>query len=146
MKVSSFQSTTRPCFYIESAPKDRQYVHFSFKNLEIEKVFKAIKAGAWKDQIALAKKKKGGWDENKKNLPCFTPSGTFRTRNDWDLLDYSGLVHLDYDGVTDAANLKDRLIKSPFCQAAFISPGGEGVKVFVRVNSGADHHAEAWSQ
>lgn len=147
MKVSSFQSTTRPCFYIESAPKDRQYVHFSFKNLELEKVFQAIKSGAWARQIELAKSKRGGWDENKKNLPCFTPSGTFRIRNDWDLIEYSRIICLDYDGVTSPLVLRDHhFSNSLHCFATFISPGGQGVKVFVRVNTGVDQHAEAWSQ
>ena len=146
MKVSSFQSATRPAFYIESAPPDRQYVHFSFKNVKIESIFIAIKKQSWLEKINHAKTKRGGWDANKKHIPCFTPSGTFRIRCDWDLIDYSGIVVLDYDKVEKPDKLRDRLWESPFCMASFISPGGHGVKAFVRVNTSANHHASAWTQ
>jgi hypothetical protein len=155
MKVSSFQSATRPALFVESAPKDSQYLHYAFKNVEFETIIKAVTSGAWGEKIRHAKAKKGGWDVNKKSLPCFTPSGTFRIRCDWDILEYSQIVVLDYDkcsevlliaNETAARILRSRLAGSPYCFAAFVSPGGDGVKVFVRVNSGVDLHATAWSQ
>jgi hypothetical protein len=146
MNVSTFQNTTRPTFFIESAPPDMQYVHFSLKNLPLIKVFDAIKKSTYKKQIQHVHTLQGGYSTNKKKLPCFTPSGTFRIRCDWDLIEYSHIVHLDYDKVQDAAALRDRVAKSPYCFAAFISPSGFGVKVFVKVNSNVDLHAHAWSQ
>ena len=146
MKVSSFQSATRPAFFIEAAPPDRQYVHFAFKNVTIESIFIAIKKGSWLEKINHAKTKRGGWDANKKYLPCFTPSGTFRIRCDWDIVDYSRIVVLDYDKIGCPEGLRDRFSESPYCLAAFVSPGGKGVKAFVRVNTGVNHHATAWSQ
>lgn len=147
IQVSTFQSATRPTFYIESAPPESQYVHFSLKNIGIVKIFDAIKKGLYKKQIEHVHTLKGGYSENKKKLPCFTPSGTFRIRCDWDLLEYSQIVHLDYDNILlGAALFRDRIAKSPYCLAAFVSPSGLGVKVFVRVNSSVDQHVQAWSQ
>jgi VirE N-terminal domain len=146
MKVSSFQSTTRPLIYVDSAPEKMKYLHYAFKHVEIESIFKAIRSGGWRKQIEIVKQAKGGYDKNKKKLPCFTPSGTFRLRLDWDLIDYSGLVVLDYDKVESASSLRDRLSSSPYCFAAFISPSGCGVKAFVKVDSGENLHGQAWSQ
>ncbi len=146
MYVSTFQSTTRPTFYIESAPPDMQYVHFSLKNVPLIKIFDAIKKCSYKKQIQHVHTLKGGYSANKKKLPCFTPSGTFRIRCDWDLIEYSHIVHLDYDNVDQPGALRDRIAKSPYCFVAFISPSGNGVKVFVKVNSNVNLHAQAWSQ
>lgn len=144
--VSSYQSATRPALYVDSAPDKMKYLHYAFRHVSLETIFNAIREKKWLPKIELIKKSKGGWDENKKKLPCFTPSGTFRLRLDWDLLDYSGVVVLDYDKVETPATLRDRLAASPYCYAAFISPGGAGVKAFVRVDSGANVHPQAWSQ
>lgn len=144
--VSAFQSVTRPCFLVESAPPDSQYVHFALKNLPLKKVLDAIRKGLYRVQVEHVHELRGGYDKNKVKLPCFTPSGTFRIRCDWDLILYSQIVQLDFDGVEKAAALRDRIAKSVYTLAAFVSPSGNGVKVFVRVNSGVDLHVQAWNQ
>ena len=121
-------------------------MHFSFKNLELEKIFEGIGKNRWKEQINLAHTKRGGYDENKKNLPCFTPSGTFRIRCDWDLIEYSQIVHLDYDDLDNPARIRQLTTKCDYTYASFVSPSGKGVKVFVKVNSNADLHQEAFRQ
>lgn len=144
--VSCYTNTTRPCFKVPSAPEGKQFVHFPFINFELISVFREIRKGSWQEQLNAIKSNKGGYEKNKKNLPCFTPSGTFRTRNDWDLIEYSQVVHLDYDNIANPEALRDRVSKSPYCLAAFISPGGEGLKVFVVVDSNEDLHQNAFSQ
>lgn len=143
--VSFFQSTTRPAFKIESAPEGQQFVHVAFRNGPLFTLFDRIKDGYWAETIQGIRSGRGGYVKNKKRLPCFTPAGTFRIRCDWDLLQYSHIVHLDYDDVENPAVLKDRLVKSPYTLAAFISPSLEGLKVFVRVTTGADHHVNAFA-
>lgn len=144
-QVSYFTSTTSPRFNIASAPEGKQWIHFAFKNSSLLDIFKCIGNGYWNDLIQAIKNRPGGYDANKKKLPCITPSGTFRIRNDWDLLQYSQVVHLDYDDV-DPVQLKERFSKSPYTLAAFVSPGGSGLKVFLRVNSGPDDHVKAFTQ
>jgi hypothetical protein len=146
-QVSFFQSATRPAFKVPSAPVDRQFIHVTFANGPLFAIFKKICSGYWREQISAVKNHKDGYDKVKKNLPCFTPAGTFRIRCDWDMMDYSGIVHLDYDhnpkkGATieDVEQLKARIAKSPYTLAAFVSPGSDGLKVFVRVDTGANDH------
>jgi len=147
MKVSFFQSVNRPAFFIESAPREKQYVHFAWKNVDLEQIFKAIRDGKYSKHLELAKTGRGTWEENKRHLPCFTPSGTFRIRCDWDLISYSHVVQLDYDNLSaQLFSVFQRVTKSPYCLAAFVSPSGNGIKVFVKVNSGPDEHYHAWSQ
>lgn len=140
-QVSHFASTFRPCFKIVSAPVGKQFVHFPLKNIPLIEILTSIKNGKWSSVVDTVRSDK----KNKVKLPCFTPSGIFRTRNDWDLLDYSQVVHLDYDDV-DPVQLKERFRKSPFVLAAFTSPGGAGLKVFIRVNTGQDDHLKAFTQ
>jgi VirE N-terminal domain len=144
--VSYFTNTFLPCFKIKSAPIDRQHIHFPLANGSFVKLIDNVKKLHWSETINAIKKAPGGYVKNKVKLPCFTPSGTFRIRSDWDMISYSQIVHLDYDNLENAAKLKERIVKSPKVFAAFISPSGNGLKVFVKVNSGEDHHQLAWSQ
>jgi hypothetical protein len=61
---------------------------------------------------------------------------------------YSGFVHLDFDKLTpeqldEAFNV---IIKIPYTFMCFISPSGNGLKVFVEVDTGIEHHDIAYLQ
>ena len=68
-------------------------------------------------------------------LPYLTPSGTFRSRKDSDLLSYSGIICIDLDHCN--IGIKDTLSGDMFLNPAliFISPSGTGLKVFLAINN-----------
>ena len=85
-----------------------------------------------------ARKLKGG-------LPGFTPSGVFGGGHKAEALqEYSGIIGLDFDHVDDLAALIIVLKMLSYTLAMFVSPGGHGLKVFVRVDSDAGRHREAY--
>lgn len=81
----------------------------------------------------------------KLHLPAATFSGTFGpTRKNENLLEYSALIVLDFDKLPDAEETRTRVASDPHTACAFISAGGNGVKVVVRVEKGQEQHFEAW--
>lgn len=81
----------------------------------------------------------------KNRLPGFTPSGVFRGGHKASqLVDYSRLVGLDFDDVPDLTKMKAVFREIPTTYAYFVSPGGGGLKVFVRVDCDAARHREVY--
>lgn len=115
---------------------------------------KDIINGKYKDQIdvyhkVLSTGTKDEADRLKKALPAFTPSGVFHTRRTLDNLEmYSGFVHLDFDKLdpADIPDLKQKIGEITFTHLCFISPSGNGLKVFVEVNTSRQHHDIAYQQ
>lgn len=68
-------------------------------------------------------------------LPYITPSGTFRSRKDSDLISYSGIICIDLDHCN--TDIKDTIAGDVFLNPAliFISPSGTGLKVFIAINN-----------
>jgi hypothetical protein len=88
-------------------------------------------------------------DEIKSNLLGFTTSGTFgESRTKPNIVTYSQVVCLDFDDipVTEIETLALKINQCDYTMASFISPSGEGLKVFIKVNSNAEQHATAYSQ
>ena len=86
-------------------------------------------------------------DEIKRALPAFTPSGKFNTvRKAEALEEYSQVIHLDFDKLeyTDLEPCFKRITECPYTLAAFLSPSGNGFKVFVKVGSNAQQHTKAY--
>lgn len=85
----------------------------------------------------------------KKQLPAFTPSGTYEGGRKAHLLkQYSGFVHLDFDKLTPE-QLSDAFLKIkqiPYTFGCFRSPSDKGLKVFIEVNTTAVHHDIAYHQ
>lgn len=89
-------------------------------------------------------------DKIKNTLQAVTPSGTFSQRSEEHLLNYSGIICLDFDlkkisaNISDcrkaAINYKEQIKKDEYIFAAFISPSGTGVKAFVRVLNSQQQH------
>lgn len=95
----------------------------------LEDVYKLIKIG-FKDLTEQVRNGTG----DKKELPYVTPSGTFRSRKDSDLLCYSSIICIDLDHCN--IGIKDTLSGDVFLNPAmiFISPSGTGLKVFIAIN------------
>ena len=116
--------------------------------VDLNIILKHIKNGHWEQQIDEIReliKNNENVKANifKKKLPAFTPSGTFKERRRKESIDsYSRLLHLDYDKVEDVESLKEIIVKIPFTYSAFISPSGNGLKVFVMTDAKLDSHTE----
>lgn len=116
--------------------------------VDLNIILKYINNGRWEQQIdEIREFIKSNKNEKasilKKKLPAFTPSGTFKERRKEECIDsYSRLLHLDYDKIEDVESLKKNIIKIPFTYSAFISPSGNGLKVFVMTDAKLESHTE----
>ena len=117
-------------------------------------VLDGIRNGRWRKEIEAIRQVKAQGDaaayREKKValLPGATISGLFRPTRAKDRLEvHSGYVVLDFDHVDRPAELRGLAQDSPSTLTAFVSPGGDGVKVVVAVSpvpvSAAEHEA-AW--
>lgn len=119
--------------------------------VDIQKVLEQIKTGLWKNKIdeiqyhiKNGNKSKAGYIKN--GLPAFTISATFkggRKKENFDT--YTNLLHLDYDHIDNVKELKAKVIDIPYTYAAFISPSGNGLKVFVKSDNTFSTHEYAFN-
>ncbi len=131
----------------------QNYVHL-IENKSLIIITKQIQEGKYKEQVEeirklIAEGQEKEADRLKKQLPGFTPSGTFENGRKADLLtQYSGYLILDLDKLNpkDLANAKNKAAEIPHTFAAFISPSGNGLKIIVAVSSNAEHHNLAFQQ
>ena len=116
----------------------------------LTEILESIQDGTYKYQIEkLRKLKNNGVEKNAKNLkeslPAFTVSSTFKSRRMLEYLeDYNGILHLDYDKVDDVNKYKEQVKEIPYTLAAFVSPSGDGLKVFVKTTSSLEQHKDTF--
>jgi len=85
----------------------------------------------------------------KKQLLAFTPSAVFTEKRQMPFLEmYSGFVHLDFDKLTpEQLNTAFSTISTiPYTFLCFISPSGNGLKVFVEIDTDIEQHDIAYLQ
>lgn len=120
----------------------------------LDQILKDIKIGTYKTEIEkirtlYANNDEVGVDNLKKQLLGFTASGTFvNGRTAGKIENYSQIITLDIDDLSES-QLREIINLShlaPYTYAAFISPGGRGVKILVKVNTSAADHKEAYAQ
>lgn len=84
----------------------------------------------------------------KKTLPAVTLSGSFRARNAEQLEEHSGIVALDFDGLSkdDLGAARRDLEADPHVAFVFLSPSGQGIKGGCRIPTcdDAEGHTAAW--
>ncbi|WP_269684961.1 DUF3987 domain-containing protein [Flavobacterium lacustre] len=88
-------------------------------------------------------------DKIKSGLIGFTTSATFgATRTKVNVNTYSQVIGLDFDHIPleDLQNISVLINQCNLTMASFISPSGAGIKVFIKVNSNAEQHTEAYHQ
>ena len=88
-------------------------------------------------------------DKIKSGLIGFTTSGIFgASRTKANINTYSQVIGLDFDHIPleDLQNISVLINECNFTMASFISPSGAGIKVFIKVNSNAEQHTEAYHQ
>ena len=116
---------------------------------DISDVFEKIKNGVLKEKIEAIRSANDKAKINllKESLPSFTVSATFNDRRiKENVKDYNGLIHLDYDGVDDPEQLKSEVSKLETTFCAFTSPGGKGLKVFIKTNATSEYHESSFNQ
>ena len=119
--------------------------------LTLEEIIILIRTRRWEHEItayraALAAGDKEEAGKLKSQLPGFTPSGSFDGGHRANQLKtYSRIIGLDFDHVPDPAALAALFRGLAFTLALFVSPGGQGLKVFVVVDTGREHHAAAFA-
>ena len=97
----------------------------------------------------IAQGNKAEADNKKKQLLAFTPSAVFSEKRHMPFLEmYSGFVHLDFDKLTpEQLQTAFAIIsKISYTSLCFISPSGNGLKVFVEVSTELEHHDIAYLQ
>lgn len=97
----------------------------------------------------IAQGNKEAANEKKKTLLAFTPSAVFSEKRQMPFLEmYSGFVHLDFDKLTPEELQTAFAIISQisYTSLCFISPSGNGLKVFVEVSTELEHHDIAYLQ
>jgi hypothetical protein len=88
------------------------------------------------------KKAKSAIDPLKKQLPGVTWSGTFTKRANNALVQHSGLLCADLDGLNGSlSDTRQKLKDSPNLWALFVSPSGDGLKAVFKVPADAAKHA-----
>ena len=124
------------------------------ENKSIIVILKNIREGKYKNEVEHYQKLKRegnqvAADNAKKSLLAFTPSATYKDGRKAHLVDeYSGYVHLDFDKLSpeQMAAAFEKIKASPYTFACFISPSGNGYKVFVEVDSTAEQHESTYKQ
>jgi hypothetical protein len=124
------------------------------ENKSLLLIAKDIQSDKYKSQIEEIRllEQKGNTEEaqnKKKLLPAFTPSATFSEKRQLPFLTmYSAFVHLDFDKLTEEQLIKafEVISQIPYTFLCFISPRGNGLKVFVEVNTNLEHHDIAYQQ
>ena len=81
----------------------------------------------------------------KKQLPGVLWSGTFNKRANDGLLQHSGLLCADLDGLNSSLpDIRQKLEGSPYLWALFLSPSGDGLKAVFRVPADAARHSRSF--
>ncbi len=117
---------------------------------EILKILSDIKTGVYQNAItylrkSLADNKTEAAERAKKSLPAFTPSATFNGGRKMEFLtNYNGLMVLDIDKLEKEKlqQCKTKIRMDDFVFASFVSPSGNGLKIFVKVSSDKEQHKE----
>jgi hypothetical protein len=87
------------------------------------------------------KRAKQAVGELKKQLPAVLWSGTFTKRANDALVQYSGLLCADLDGLNGSLpDARQKLLTSPHAWAVFTSPSGDGLKAVFKVPADVTKH------
>lgn len=79
------------------------------------------------------------FNQAKRSMPCYTPSGVFEVRNSEGLIKHSGMLCIEWDAVADCSELKELLGSLPFIYYAGLSCSGRGVFALVKIAEPTKH-------
>lgn len=115
------------------------------KVVTFEEVMNEIRSIKYKSQIEKIRSMQEGMERDnlKKSLPAFTPSGVFEERRKLpNLKTYTGVISLDFDKVhkSKLETAQSKLKEDEYVLGFFVSPSGNGLKVFVQTDAVASNH------
>jgi len=124
------------------------------ENLELPVILDQIRLGKFKAKIMALRElvRQGnldGYRDQKRSLPAFTPSGLFQGGRKLQFLkEYSGILVLDLDDLSQdqLVAVRSRAEEIRFTYACFVSPGGRGLKILVRIFGRPVLHKMAFAQ
>jgi len=118
------------------------------KNIPFQAQLSRIKSGEYEELINELRALPSKSEMNKfktSKLPAFTYSVNCNgPHNHKNIDNYLGVIGIDYDNVENPELLKEKVIEVDTTMAAFISPSGNGLKVFVKVDSDQADHKKAF--
>lgn len=129
-------------FYMNVGDKPIVDLMFDIQNGKHQSQIEEIRHLIRSNKIELASIKK-------KDLLAFTPSAVFSgQRLLKSIKKYTQIVHLDFDKLTqeELNNGYKIICNNPYTLYCFVSPSGNGLKVFVEVDSGLNDHQNAYFQ
>ncbi len=123
------------------------------RDVDADAIVNAIKTGRWKEPLeeirrlyrstllkigSNRKAAKLAVESLKKKLPGVIWSGTFSRRANDALIEHSGLICADLDSLgREKADVREKLLSSPYLYALFFSPTDDGCKAIFRVQTDA---------
>ena len=118
------------------------------KQITLKEIIELTRNGEYEltvEQVrnALDQGNKKSVNDYKAQLPSFTPSGIFKNkRNSESLSKYSQILHLDLDDLSEdeIKELKSKLSEKEYVHAFFVSPSGNGIKVFFKTEDDQKWH------
>ena len=114
-------------------------------DIELASFLEGVQSGKWQDIVfdvrnAPTKEIK---DLKKKTAPLVTISGSFSARKDDAIRQHSGFIAIDIDNLEDAAAVKERIGADHYLYAAFLSIGGNGLCLIVKIDG--TRHLDAFN-
>nr|WP_314545278.1 DUF3987 domain-containing protein [uncultured Empedobacter sp.] len=124
------------------------------QTITLQDLISNIKTGTYQEDVntirmAIGMGKPERADELKKNLLAFTPSATYSGGRKKEFIqEYNQIIHLDFDYIDeeDLIQITKQTSSIPYTLACFRSPSGNGLKVFIQVDSLVQHHDLAYKQ
>ena len=117
-------------------------------NFELVKVLNTIKEGKFDKEITKLREADSEEEKGriKNSLLAFTPSVELNTGRKFAEGDsYSSIIHLDYDKLEDVTGALKKIKALDYTYSCFVSPSGNGIKVFVRVSNKMEQHEDAFN-
>lgn len=114
-------------------------------DIELASFLEGVQSGKWQDIVfdvrnAPTKEIK---DLKKKTAPLVTISGSFSARKDDALRQHSNFIAIDIDNLDDAAETKKRIGADTYIYSAFISIGGNGLCLIIKIDG--TRHLDAFN-
>ena len=114
-------------------------------DIELASFLEGVQTGKWQDIVfdvrnAPTKEIK---DLKKKTAPLVTVSGSFSARKDDALRKHSNFIAIDIDNLDDAAETKRRIGQDQYLYACFLSIGGNGLCIIVKMDG--TRHLDAFN-
>lgn len=111
--------------------------------VDINQLYEIIRYGYLRSEINLLRRtnNKQAYNKLKKeSLPAVTLSGLFNSRKAEGFISHSGLIQIDLDHVEDFDTLFNHICDDVYTYIAFRSPGGDGIKVIIKIQASQETH------